>query len=524
MAIACRKGFLSLWRNARCIIPAKTLMIDGRCVTERSQVSGRRYSSRSLTVENMNVCVRDMEYAVRGTVPLEAMKIKGELEKGSGKYPFSRILSANIGDSHAMGQQPLTFTRQLVAACVDPSLIEKGAYPSDVLTRARTILNDVGGGSLGSYTDSRGITIIRKQVEEFISKRDGIKANMDDIYLINGATDGIRSTIMLCLTEGQKAGVMIPIPQYPLYTATLTELNAHPIKYYLDEDDAWSIKVEELQRALDESKSHCQPRLMAVINPGNPTGQYLPEENIREIIQFCHQNNLLLLADEVYQENVWAEKVKFSSFRKTLLGMGSEYKDVQLVSFNSTSKGYFGECGIRGGYMEMIGFSPELMEHIYKLHSTRLCANAVGQVVTGVMVRPPQPGDPSYDLFEEERQQILSSLKLRAQMVHTKFNKIPGVFCNEVQGAMYAFPRIDIPEEALEDAKKEDPNMTLDTYYCLEFLRQQGVCVVPGSGFGQKSGTWHFRTTVLPSVSDLVDLLDRFETFHVNFLKKYNRL
>ena len=81
MAIACRKGFLSLWRNARCIISARTLVIDGRCVTERSQVSGRRYSSRSLTVENMNACVRDMEYAVRGTVPLEAMKIKGELEK-----------------------------------------------------------------------------------------------------------------------------------------------------------------------------------------------------------------------------------------------------------------------------------------------------------------------------------------------------------------------------------------------------------------------------------------------------------
>ena len=108
-------------------------------------------------------------------------------------------------------------------------------------------------------------------------------------------------------------------------------------------------------------------------------------------------------------------------------------------------------------------------------------------------------------------------------MVHERMNKIPGVYCNEVDGAMYAFPRIDIPEEAKADAKKEDPAMELDMYYCLEFLRQKGVCVVPGSGFGQMPGTWHFRTTILPPERDLQDMLERFEDFHRGFLRKYGR-
>lgn len=230
----------------------------------------------------------------------------------------------------------------------------------------------------------------------------------------------------------------------------------------------------------------------------------------------------LLVSLKVYQKNVWAEEAEFKSFRKVLIKMGSQYKDFQLVSFNSTSKGYFGECGIRGGYMDMIGFDEAMMDQFYKLASTKLCANSPGQVITDVMVNPPQHGDPSYEQFEEEKQAILDSLKRRASMVHKKLNSIKGVTCNKLDGAMYAFPRVDIPEGAKEDARKEDPGMQVDEYYCLEFLRQHGVCVVPGSGFGQLPGTWHFRTTILPSEPDLKQMLDKFEDFHNTFLRKYN--
>ena len=128
----------------------------------------------------------------------------------------------------------------------------------------------------------------------------------------------------------------------------------------MNEESGWSINIDELQKGFDSAKEDCKPRLMVVINPGNPTGmtvhdlrtllqflelsgQYLQEENLRDIIKFCQRNKLLLLADEVYQENIWNEAIKFSSLRKVLLEMGSEYNDVQLVSFNSTSKGYIGE-------------------------------------------------------------------------------------------------------------------------------------------------------------------------------------
>ena len=171
--------------------------------------------------------------------------------------------------------------------------------------------------------------------------------------------------------------------------------------------------------------------------------------------------------------------------------------------------------------MDMTGFDDNIMDQFYKLASTKLCANSPGQVVTDVMVNPPQPGEPSYELFEREKKNILDSLKRRAIMVHERFNSIDGVSCNRVDGAMYAFPRIEIPNAAAADAAKEDPNMQLDEFYCLEFLRQQGVCVVPGSGFGQLPGTWHFRMTILPPEPDLDVMLTKFKTFHNDFVRKY---
>ncbi|XP_019849331.1 PREDICTED: alanine aminotransferase 1-like [Amphimedon queenslandica] len=475
-----------------------------------------------LTIQNLNPCIREMEYAVRGAVPLEALRIANELKQGV-KYPFKEVVFANIGDCQGTGQKPLTFVRQLIACTADTSLLDKGIYPPDVCERARAILADCGGASLGSYTDSRGITIIRKHVQEFITARDGIPANYESIFLTNGATDGIKAAIALCLMEDKKAGVMIPIPQYPLYSAAITELNAHAINYYLDEDNDWSIRMEELERSLEESikENKSKPKILVVINPGNPTGQCLPEDNMKEIIKFCHRNSLLLLADEVYQENVYVESRNFSSFRKVLLEMGKDYKDFQLMSFNSTSKGFIGECGIRGGYVEMIGFPEDLLQQVYKVFSVRLCANSIGQVVVDVMVKPPQKGDPSFELFDEERQFILQSLKRKSVMVYEKFNSIPGIKCNRLQGSMYAFPQIEIPEGALKDAHKEDPNMTLDTFYCLELLRQEGICFVPGTGFGQRPGTLHIRTTILPKEDVLGRVLERFESFHKKFTAKY---
>ena len=131
------------------------------------------------------------------------------------------------------------------------------------------------------------------------------------------------------------------------------------------------------------------------------------------------------------------------------------------------------------------------------------------------VVNPPKPGDQSYDLFIKEKNHVLDGLKAKAELVSNILNKIEGVRCNPVQGAMYAFPRIQIPKRAIEKAKKL--GMEPDVFYCFQLLEQTGICLVPGSGFHQKPGRFHFRTTILPKIEDIKSLLGKFERFHSNF-------
>ena len=260
-------------------------------------------------------------------------------------------------------------------------------------------------------------------------------------------------------------------------------------------------------------------RAIVVINPGNPTGQVLSLENQKQIVEFCKKEGLILLADEVYQDNIYAEGKEFNSFKKVLKSMGDDYKDVQLVSFMSTSKGFYGECGRRGGYMEFVGFDDGVAGLMNKIASVNLCSNTAGQILMSLVMDPPKEGEPSYGLYVEERDAILSSLKRRAKLIVSSLNKLEGVSCNEAEGAMYAFPTITLPPKAIEAA--ESAGKKPDAFYCIELLKKTGVCVVPGSGFGQKEGTWHFRTTFLPSEKDFPQIVEGLTEFHAEFMKKY---
>jgi alanine transaminase len=133
--------------------------------------------------------------------------------------------------------------------------------------------------------------------------------------------------------------VLIPIPQYPLYSATLAEFGLDQIGYYLNEDNKWSLEVNELERAMNESKDKCMPRVLVVINPGNPTGQVLTRTNIEKVIRFAYENHLFLLADEVYQDNIYDKESAFHSFKKVMIEMGEPYSKMELASFMSISKG-----------------------------------------------------------------------------------------------------------------------------------------------------------------------------------------
>ncbi|CAH1398728.1 unnamed protein product [Nezara viridula] len=297
--------------------------------------------------------------------------------------------------------------------------------------------------------------------------------------------------LLISQTDGKKAGVMVPIPQYPLYSATISEFDMHLIGYYLDEASNWSLSLAELERALSAAKEHCEPRAIVVINPGNPTGQVLTRKNIEEIIKFAHKEKLFILADEVYQHNVYDPNSKFFSFKKVLTELGPPYCEMELASFMSCSKGFMGECGLRGGYSEVINLDPDVQAMFTKSISAMLCPNTIGQATLDCVVTPLKESDPSYELFEREKSNVLNSLKERAKMVEEAFNACEGMSCNIVQGAMYAFPQIKIPPKAVEKAKAL--NQCPSVLYCFELLEQTGVCVVPGAGFGQVEGTYHFR-------------------------------
>lgn len=484
-------------------------------------------NKKFLNIENLSPAIKNLQYAVRGQIVIRANELQNELdtEKKDEDKDFDKIIRANIGDCHATGQKPLTFLRQIMAICAYPELLNDSKFPADVKSRAERIINCCKGKSVGSYTDSAGLSVVKNDIAEFISRRDGgVACDPNNIYLTTGASGGIKR-IMSMLLNGQKekkpAGFMIPIPQYPLYSATISEYNAEKIGYYLDESNFWSLRIEELERAYQESLEKCEPKAVVLINPGNPTGQVLSLENIQAILKWAHEKRLFILADEVYQDNVYADGMKFHSLKKTAYEMGLPYSEMEIVSFYSTSKGFMGECGARGGYFEAINLDPAVKVELNKLSSANLCSSVLGQACMDAVVNPPRPGEESYDLFIKEKTTILESLKEKAKLVTEMLNKIEGVECNPVQGAMYAFPKIAIPFKAIEHA--QETNVQPDMFYCMELLEKTGICVVPGSGFLQLPGTYHFRTTILPPSDQIKSLLHKFEEFHLNFVKKWSK-
>jgi aspartate/methionine/tyrosine aminotransferase len=204
---------------------------------------------------------------------------------------------------------------------------------------------------------------------------------------------------MSMLVRDDKDGIIVPIPQYPLYSALVTLTRAALVPYYLDEERNWGLDAENLIKSIEEAKKKgvC-PRAIVVINPGNPTGQVMSAQDLAKIIKICYENNILILADEVYQTNIYKEGAVFVSMRKVLNDMGAPYNNsVEMVSFHSISKGLMGECGLRGGYFETYNLSQEAEELVFKLKSIELCSNTIGQTGVELMVNPPRLGAESKD-------------------------------------------------------------------------------------------------------------------------------
>lgn len=486
-------------------------------------------AKKRLTEQSMCQNLRTMEYAVRGKVVIAADNIASDLKVHPEKYPFDHIVYTNIGNPHSVGQKPLTWPRQVMALVdlpdevgVDHPLAKK-LFPEDAIERARKIKIALDGHGSGAYTHSQGPVPFRKEICEFIEKRDGLKPGSCDptsIFMTNGASSGIEM-ILNALIANTSSGVMIPIPQYPLYSATIDRFGGQKVGYYLDEKNGWDTNIKELERALADARAKgIDVNSFVLINPGNPTGQVLTKKTVKEIVKFCARENLVLLSDEVYQENVYNENSEFYSCRRAAQETGLIDDDaIELVSFHSTSKGLFGECGRRGGYMEMVGFDAAAKDQIYKFASSHLCSNTAGQIMTSLMVNGPKKGDASFDSFEAEKKTIYESLKRRAKIVSNGFNEIDGFSCQNVEGSMYCFPSIAMPPKSIKFAEKN--GISPDTLYAVSLLESTGICVVPASGFGQESGRYGFRTTFLPSEDEMVRVVNAVRDHYEKFKKQY---
>mmetsp|Transcript_3987 Transcript_3987/g.4880 ORF Transcript_3987/g.4880 Transcript_3987/m.4880 type:complete len:597 (-) Transcript_3987:17-1807(-) len=477
-----------------------------------------------LTRDTVNENVLKAEYAVRGPVLERALEIEQKLKEDPNSYPFDKVVQCNIGNPQALSQKPITFTRQVLSLVMNPDMLGDEsiahAFPRDARERAKSYLDCIK--SVGAYSESSGMDVVRREVATFIRSRDSVPVDEHDIFLTAGASDGVER-MMRILLRSDKDAVLVPVPQYPLYSALTTAFNGHFAPYYISEEAGWELDMvgvrESLKRARQLGKN---VRAMVVINPGNPTGSVLSNNSMEEIVKFCIEEKIVLMADEVYQQNVYTADKEFVSFRKiardlgVISSAGKLLEPLQLVSFHSSSKGVVGECGLRSGYLDLLGFSKEVKKEVYKLASIKLCSNVPGQIAMGLMVNPPCVGDESYSKFKAEVDDIFNSLKRRSKKLQNTLNTLDGIHCNDIEGAMYAFPKIELPERFINKARQQGDSP--ETLYAIETLEQTGLVIVPGSGFGQAEGTYHFRTTFLPPDDEFDEVLQRFSQFHSRFM------
>ena len=468
----------------------------------------------------VNRNILEMEYAVRGPIPQQAAKLKQ-----AGK----NIIFCNIGNPQALGQPPLSYHRQVISLIEEPAKIERerelkaifeespasklryeNFIAEEILTLSEKILAQTGKG-VGAYTESKGYFFVRKAIADFIDRRDGfashsnLRANPEQIFLTDGASDGAKRVLDLVIAK-KTDGVMIPIPQYPLYSASIKMFGGAQVNYYPDEENDWALNRTILEDAYTQATAEgVNVKAIVVINPGNPTGAILDEASVHEVIDFASAHGIAIIADEVYQENLYGEE--FISFAKAL----GEIKNVPLFSLHSISKGFYGECGHRGGYLEVrnppqiSGAEMSFVDLLLKQASVSLCANSVGQIMTYLMVSPPEKNGNVQQKFLIEKEKILKNLYEKAIMVRAAFDKMDGLEIFGKTGAMYLFPRLN-----------KLPEGTDDFDYCMALLEETGLCVVNGSGFGLKN---HLRIAFLPSKEQLEDVLPRWVAFHNAYVK-----
>jgi alanine-synthesizing transaminase len=335
------------------------------------------------------------------------------------------------------------------------------------------------------YSDSKGIFAARKAVMHETQKQGIAGVTLDDIYLGNGASELIAMATNALLNDGDE--LLLPAPDYPLWTAVASLSGGRPVHYVCDEDNGW-------MPSLDDIRAKITPRTrgIVVINPNNPTGAVYSDDLLKGIVAIAREHGLVIFADEVY------DKVLYDGVRHTAIASLS--KDVLTLTFNSLSKSYR-SCGYRAGWLVVSGdkkMARDYIEGLNMLSNMRLCANVPGQWAIQTALGG----------YQSINDLVAPGGRLRRQrdLAYELITAIPGVSCVKPSAALYMFPKLDPKIYPIED----------DRQFFLELLKETKVMLVQGTGFNWPTPD-HFRIVFLPHEEDLREAVNRI----AGFLERY---
>ena len=391
-------------------------------------------------------------YDVRGPVVDEAARME---EMGK------KILKLNIGNP-----APFGFTA-----------------PEEVILDIRDNIPECQG-----YSDSRGIFAARKAVMQYAQIKGIPNVTMKDVFTGNGASELIQMSLNALLNNGDE--VLIPSPDYPLWTACTNLAGGKAVHYICDEESDWYPDLADI-----ESKITPMTKAIVVINPNNPTGALYPKELLERIVDIARRHQLIIFSDEIYDRLVMDGEQHIST--------ASLAPDLFCVTFSGLSKSHM-ICGFRVGWMILSGnkeIAKDYIEGLNMLSNMRLCSNVPGQSIIQTALGGYQsvneyivPGGRVY----EQREFIYKAL-----------NDIPGISAVKPKAAFYIFPKIDVKKFNIVD----------DQQFALDFLREKRVLIVPGSGFNWKQPD-HFRVVYLPRIEDLADATKKMRDFFAHYRQK----
>ena len=341
------------------------------------------------------------------------------------------------------------------------------------------------------YSDSKGLFAARKAIMHYAQQKNIAGVGLEDIFIGNGASELIVMSMQGLLNTGDE--VLVPAPDYPLWTAAVTLAGGTPRHYLCDEQADWLPDVADIS-----SKITPNTRAIVLINPNNPTGTIYPDSLLQEIIEIARKNRLIVFADEIY------DKVLYDGVSHT--SIASLADDVLFVTFNGLSKNYRA-CGYRAGWMIVSGRKKHAQDYIDGLGilaSMRLCSNVPGQFAIQTALGGYQSIN---DLVAPA-----GRLCKQRDLAHQLLTAIPGVSCVKPKAALYMFPRLDQKMYPINDDQK----------FILELLETEKVLVVQGTGFNWPNPD-HFRVVFLPNADDLVEAIGRIARFLEYYRKRYGK-